>query len=456
MERVWREAAAVVARGPVGRGPDHPRHARRSWRETSIEADERSAYARSASVDQIYGPQTLLAQLAPVPAGGHARAARAPGSTGCAAYGPFMDANIEILHDGLALGPDGGADRRRADDRPARAAPGDADRAGGRPGDVKVAARRGPRAGPGRRARRRLPGRPAATSRRFGRVPTRRRASSPGSCRRPTARRSTATRSGAGRRSTWTREDVHQVGLEELGDDRRRAAGDRARAGASATTSTRTARRSSPTPPTSRATPEELVARANEDIVRAGRGRAAGVRTPARGRAAIVRPVEPFKEKDAPFAYYFPPTIDGSRPGIYYVNTYDLPSRTLLQARVDDVPRGDPRAPLPDRASRWSTRRSTCSGGSARGCVGGAYVEGWGLYAERLADELGLYRNERGAVRDARRAGVARVAAHRRLRDARPGLVAPAVDRLAARRPACRRPTRRSRPTATSRGPARP
>ena len=68
------------------------------------------------------------------------------------------------------------------------------------------------------------------------------------------------------------------------------------------------------------------MARANEQIVRA-----MAVAPGWFGRLPVsaceVRPVEPFKERDAPPAYYFPPTIDGSRPGIYYVNAYDLPTR---------------------------------------------------------------------------------------------------------------------------------
>src|SRR6185295_12320296 len=64
--------------------------------------------------------------------------------------------------------------------------------------------------------------------------------------------------------------------------------------------------------------------------------------------------------------------------------------------------------------------------------VGGAYVEGWGLYSERLADEMGLYRSEgeRFGMLD----GQAWRAARRRHRDARAPLGAPALDRLPARR----------------------
>src|SRR5262249_15362879 len=42
-----------------------------------------------------------------------------------------------------------------------------------------------------------------------------------------------------------------------------------------------------------------------------------------------VRAVEASREPDMPAAFYNAPTEDGSRPGVYYINTYDLPSRDL-------------------------------------------------------------------------------------------------------------------------------
>ena len=326
------------------RGPDHARHARA--RRRSRRARRGLGVYEIRAVDQIYGPQTLLAQVATFQHGRHARAARA------LARPP---ARLRAVHGrehrdpprGSRLGPDLGPDRRRADDRPARAA--SSTRRSRRRSSRRC--RRSPRtrtASACARSSATSCTRPTGgTSRRSRASTSRRRASSPGSCRRPTATRSTATAS-----ERWTTldlepRDVHQIGLDELAtiDDERRAIAQRAGFGDDVD-GYRAALVADPA--NQPASVEELVARANEDIERAGAvaPRVFG-RLPRAG--CKVRPVEPFKEKDAPFAYYFPPTIDGARPGIYYVNTYDLPSRALLQARLDDVPRGDPRAPLPDR-----------------------------------------------------------------------------------------------------------
>ncbi len=141
--------------------------------------------------------------------------------------------------------------------------------------------------------------------------------------------------------------------------------------------------------PTSR---EALLERAREDVERA---LAAAPRVFGRlPRMPVeVRPVEEFKEKDAPFAYYLPPAADGSRPGIYYANTYDLASRyysNLAPTTYHEAVPGhhfqialEIEHPHLNRFRRLGSR-----------LVGAAFAEGWGLYSERLADELGLYRND--------------------------------------------------------------
>ena len=112
--------------------------------------------------------------------------------------------------------------------------------------------------------------------------------------------------------------------------------------------------------------------------------------------------MEEFKEQDAPFAYYFPPTIDGSRPGIYYVNTYDLPSRTFSKLASTTYHEAVPGHHFQISLEMEHPSLNVFRRLGAR-LVGGAYVEGWGLYAERLADELGLYRTagERFGMLDA-------------------------------------------------------
>ena len=201
-------------------------------------------------------------------------------------------------------------------------------------------------------------------------------------------------------------------------------------------------------------TKDELVARAREDIERAmaAAPRYFGV-LPRAG--CDVRAVEEYKEKDAPFAYYYPPAADGSRDGIYYANGYDLPSRKYTKLASTTYHEAAPGHHFQITLEMENPHLNTFRRLGSR-MVGGAYVEGWGLYSERLADEMGLYRYEaeRFGMLDA--PGLACRAARRRHRAARAALGAPALDRLPARTPACPRPTRSSRPTATSAGRARP
>lgn len=102
-----------------------------------------------------------------------------------------------------------------------------------------------------------------------------------------------------------------------------------------------------------------------------------------------VKRIPEFKEKTSPGAYYQQPALDGSRPGIFYANLYDIKAtpkygmRTLayheavpghhfqiaIQQELEDVPMFRKFAPFT------------------------AYVEGWALYSEQVAWELGFQQN---------------------------------------------------------------
>ncbi len=104
----------------------------------------------------------------------------------------------------------------------------------------------------------------------------------------------------------------------------------------------------------------------------------------------IVRPIEEYRERDAVAAFYYPPSEDGSRPGIFYVNTFDPPSRPrhTLPALVfhEGVPGHHLQIARAQQESYLPAFRRLSAGWLAN-----AFVEGWALYTERLADELGLY-----------------------------------------------------------------
>jgi uncharacterized protein (DUF885 family) len=122
-----------------------------------------------------------------------------------------------------------------------------------------------------------------------------------------------------------------------------------------------------------------------------------------------VRPVEEFREADMPFAFYQPPSEDGSRPGIYYVNGFDLPSRPLHHLATTTYHEANPGHHFQisieqEIEDRPALRRF---GGLL---AGSAFAEGWGLYSERLADEMGLFED------DVERFGMLDAQAHRAAR----------------------------------------
>ena len=195
---------------------------------------------------------------------------------------------------------------------------------------------------------------------------------------------------------SWTTLDlepeaVHQIGMEELEaieHGRREIA--RAAGFGDDTKAYRAALNGDPqNTPRSK---DELIERAREDIERAMAIAPRYFGTLPRA-GCDVRAVEEFKERDAPFAYYFPPSIDGSRPGIYYANGYDLPSRKYSKLASTTYHEAVPGHHFQITLEMENPNLITFRRLGAR-IVGGAYVEGWGLYSEKLADEMGLFRND--------------------------------------------------------------
>ena len=86
-------------------------------------------------------------------------------------------------------------------------------------------------------------------------------------------------------------------------------------------------------------------------------------------------------------AYYFPPARDGSRPGVFFMNTSVPEGWGTYQIEATSFHEGIPGHHL---QLAISTELTDIPDFRKRAFIA-AYGEGWGLYSERLADEMGLY-----------------------------------------------------------------
>lgn len=100
-----------------------------------------------------------------------------------------------------------------------------------------------------------------------------------------------------------------------------------------------------------------------------------------------VRRVEAWREATAPIAFYNQPTPDGSRPGYYYVNLRDMTSKQKHEMETIAYHEGAPGHHFQVAIQQELQGVPMFQ----RFAFFGAYIEGWGLYAERLAKEQGRF-----------------------------------------------------------------
>ena len=150
---------------------------------------------------------------------------------------------------------------------------------------------------------------------------------------------------------------------------------------------------------------------------------------PCRARRLEIREVEAFRERNASSGSYQDGTPDGSRPGIFYYNAYDLPSRRTHGMETLYLHEGAPGHHFQISLANENEALPAFMrfGGNT------AYVEGWALYAETLWDELGMETDPYQRFGGLNAEHVSRDAARRRHRHPRQGLDPRAGDPLHAR-----------------------
>jgi uncharacterized protein (DUF885 family) len=134
--------------------------------------------------------------------------------------------------------------------------------------------------------------------------------------------------------------------------------------------------------------PEEVLAAARNAVEQAERAAPGWFRRVPAGRCAV----EPVPDNEAPrvTAYYVQPALDGSRPGTYFTNAYRAAERDRFTAEAVAFHEA-----VPGHHFQLALAQETKGLPPLRRLAGiTAHIEGWALYAERLADEMGLYSSD--------------------------------------------------------------
>ena len=103
-----------------------------------------------------------------------------------------------------------------------------------------------------------------------------------------------------------------------------------------------------------------------------------------------VQRVPEFSEKTAPGAYYNMPALDGSRPGIFFANLYDVRATPKFGMKTLAVHEG-----IPGHHFQIALQQELTGLPTFRQLLPfTVFAEGWALYSEQLMAELGLYQND--------------------------------------------------------------
>ena len=141
---------------------------------------------------------------------------------------------------------------------------------------------------------------------------------------------------------------------------------------------------------------DELIPAAEAQLRRATNAAPHHFRNPPAAECQV-RPVEAYREEVEVGAFYVAPSADGVRMGEYYINRQnmqDIPRHLLPALTFHEAVPGHHFQLATEMGLAHASRFRRLSSAIEDPPLNNGYVEGWALYAERLADEMGLYMSE--------------------------------------------------------------